>query len=305
MSAAQVGLVSVKGAPGCSSLALALGWCWPGNAPVLVGEVDPAGADLGARLELAAEPGLASLAAGRGPLSAEALVAHLHPLGDRFGLLAGCVNPAEALAALGALGPDLVGACRAAGRVGIWDCGRLAPATVPLVEACDVAVVVCGAEPAGLARTVLAVSSLIRVVRVGVVVVGGGRRRRHAGPVAEAAAVLAARLPGGAHVVGTVPSDRWGVRAAERGPARLVRRTPFGAEAAAIAIRVAELAAEVGTDQLPVSSHDRSATPPAAVPNATVSHAAVSHTTVSDATAPDAAAPEAAVPRDALSGGGR
>lgn len=241
----QVAVGSVKGAPGASTLALALGWCWPGTGPVVVAEVDPAGADLAFRLGVAAEPGLAGLAAvARRSLSPEVLGAHTQPLTDRLGLLAGCVNGAEARAALATVGAGLVGAARSAGSVGIWDCGRLGPATAEVRAAVDVVVVVGRAEPAALAHLVAAASELAGgTAQVAVVLVVGGRRRQWAVSAAEASAAVAARLPDGMGVVGTVPIDDLGVRALERGPGRWARRSALGTAAAALATRLDELAA--------------------------------------------------------------
>lgn len=56
-------LVSVKGAPGVTTSALALAGTWPTDRPPLVLEVDPSGGDLTAGFALASEPGLVSLAA--------------------------------------------------------------------------------------------------------------------------------------------------------------------------------------------------------------------------------------------------
>lgn len=55
-----VALVSAKGSPGVTTLAVQLARCWPG--PAVVVEADPAGGDLAARLGLAGEPNLATLA---------------------------------------------------------------------------------------------------------------------------------------------------------------------------------------------------------------------------------------------------
>jgi hypothetical protein len=245
---AQLALVSAKGSPGVSTLALALGWCWPGEAPVLIAEADPAGADLACRLGVDAEPGLASLAAAAG--GGGDLTAHVRPLTERLGLLAGCVNPVEAYASLAAVGAGLVPAARSAGLVGVWDCGRLDDAAGPVLDAVDMVVVVCRADPAGLARTVPVTARLAgRPARVGVVVVGEGRRRRGAVLVEEAAAALAARLPAGVGVVGRVCVDGVGAVAVTRGPDRWVRRTRLGADARLLAERLDQLGRSAPADR--------------------------------------------------------
>jgi len=56
-------LISVKGSPGVTVSAIALGAAWPaGRPPALVVECDPAGGDVAARFGLSLDPGLVSLA---------------------------------------------------------------------------------------------------------------------------------------------------------------------------------------------------------------------------------------------------
>ena len=56
-----VAMVSVKGAPGVTTLAVGLATRWPRGEAVVV-EADPAGGDLSARFGLAHDPGLAAMA---------------------------------------------------------------------------------------------------------------------------------------------------------------------------------------------------------------------------------------------------
>ncbi|MHB8437985.1 MAG: hypothetical protein ACYDD4_02325 [Acidimicrobiales bacterium] len=56
----NVALVSVKGAPGVTTLACALGAAWPSTRDVVVLEGDPAGGDMAARFALPGEPGMAA-----------------------------------------------------------------------------------------------------------------------------------------------------------------------------------------------------------------------------------------------------
>ena len=84
----QVALASAKGSPGVTTLALALGLVWP--KPVLVGELDPAGGDLVARLPLERSGGLAALAAAaRHTIDGEQLAAHAQPVTEMCSLLLG------------------------------------------------------------------------------------------------------------------------------------------------------------------------------------------------------------------------
>jgi len=104
--------------------------------------------------------------------------------------------------------------------------------------------VVCRAEPAALAHLVAAAPELAAgTAQMAVVLVVGGRRRQCSVSAAEASAAVAARLPEGMGVVGTVPIDDLGVRALERGPGRWARRSALGTAAAALVMRLAELAA--------------------------------------------------------------
>jgi len=151
-----VGVGSVKGSPGATTLALGLASVWPGTSVLLV-EADPSGGDVGLWWEIGSDPGLVSLAGaarrGRpgdvdvldhayeadpglwvvpGPAGAEQARAALHVLVDRAGLLPTLTGPAH--------GPDDGRRFDAV----IVDLGRLDPASPArgLVGVLDVLLVV-------------------------------------------------------------------------------------------------------------------------------------------------------------------
>ena len=83
-----VAFASTKASPGVTTLCQALAHTWPDPRRVVVVEADPSGGDLAARLELAPEPGLVSLAAaGRRGLSAAVVWDHVQHVGNRAGLV--------------------------------------------------------------------------------------------------------------------------------------------------------------------------------------------------------------------------
>jgi hypothetical protein len=124
-----VAVVSVKGSPGVTRLAMALTALWPGETfPVLV-ECDAAGGTLAARFGLAAAPSLTSLAAAafRAP-EAGLLAGHVQHLPGGLPLIVGPADPGQVRAAAADLAaPDglLDLTRRDASRVAVADCGRL------------------------------------------------------------------------------------------------------------------------------------------------------------------------------------
>jgi Flp pilus assembly CpaE family ATPase len=58
-----IAVIGTKGAPGATTLALALAVTAPGSAPALLVEADPAGGDIAMRCGIALDPGLLTLAA--------------------------------------------------------------------------------------------------------------------------------------------------------------------------------------------------------------------------------------------------
>lgn len=141
-----IALASVKGAPGVTTTAVALGVTWPKGRRVVVAEVDAGGGDLAARHGLAAEPGVASLAgAARRPLGPGAATRHVQALSFGLDVLVAPPRPTEmAVALAGAEG--LAGALRALpGADVVLDAGRVSassPVLALLSRADAVAVLV-------------------------------------------------------------------------------------------------------------------------------------------------------------------
>ena len=157
----QIAVCSVKGAPGATTLALALTCALAhasGEAALVEG--DPAGGDLAALIGLPTDPGMASLAAASRHQSAR-LDARTH--GQRLPVggwaLLGSTDPTQATATVVTLVSRLRHALEEAAQHAVIDCGRWAssspispllhevtatvcclPATVPAIEAVRVRV---------------------------------------------------------------------------------------------------------------------------------------------------------------------
>lgn len=124
-----VALTSIKHSPGVTTAALALATAWSADHEVAVVEADPTGGDLAARLGLAFEPGLVSLAAAarHGAVSGHLASAHLQALPCGGSALVGPGSAEQAVAALRELrGGALAELAGGAGLV-IADCGRWSP----------------------------------------------------------------------------------------------------------------------------------------------------------------------------------
>ena len=125
---AVVALVSLKGAPGVTTTAMALAATWPAHRPTVVVELDVAGGDLAARHDLPADPSLVSLAAAvrrdRGR-AAVRLADHSIELPGGLRVVAGTPSPPEMTAAVEALADMLPGLGDADGVDVLADCGRL------------------------------------------------------------------------------------------------------------------------------------------------------------------------------------
>ena len=126
-----------KGAPGATTLAVLLAWCWPDRERSrIVMEADPDGGVLAARGHdssgLTHEPGLLSLAAARDGSAEARLRQHAQALGDGVELVAGPPGPAQAEACLRALGEAAAGAIQRAPVNVVVDCGRLHPSSPAL-----------------------------------------------------------------------------------------------------------------------------------------------------------------------------
>ncbi|MEV6603501.1 chromosome partitioning protein [Kutzneria sp. NPDC051319] len=157
-----VTVVSVKGAPGVTTFAVALAARWPAPyRPVLV-EADPSGGDLAARFSLESAPGLLTLAAAARRSGDPALVwQHAQAMPGGMPVLAAPPDADRARGALSALTADPTagaGVVRAAANmpdtVLIVDCGRVdvgSPA-MPIVRASDAMILLTGGHGDDLAH---------------------------------------------------------------------------------------------------------------------------------------------------------
>ncbi|RAS58988.1 hypothetical protein C8D87_11641 [Lentzea atacamensis] len=119
---------SLKGSPGASTLAVALGARWPGPTRPIVVEADSAGGDTAARLRLPNSPGLVSLAAAaRGSSDTELLTRHAHALASGLWIVPAPSDPAQSRAAFGALAASQFSPFRTLGSPVIIDVGRVDP----------------------------------------------------------------------------------------------------------------------------------------------------------------------------------
>lgn len=199
-----VSMVSVKGAPGVTTLALGLAARWPQGEAVVV-EADPAGGDLSARFGIAHDPGLAAMAlsarhAGQVPETAGWL--QRLPCGVEAVLAAPGAAASASLSALASRGGELLGAL-GAGRSVVVDAGRWwpdSPATA-LLAACDVVLLVAQPRLDDIRQCQARMPALAAQGReVGLVLVG------EPGPwsASEIASVV------GVPLAGVVPLDRQG-----------------------------------------------------------------------------------------------
>ena len=205
-----IGLFSVKGSPGATTLALSLAACGRRHGAVLI-EADAAGGDIALRYGIAQQPGLAQLAA------------RTRHIGDRRGVLDGLVHtidteaaarvdlvpapvePAAVEAAVTALhaSPDVL-AATGRSRTVLLDLGRLDAGGpgVGLVESCAAAVLVVRGDAVSLGHAREAAWLAGLPIRCGFVLVDTGPYR-----AAEAADVL------GMDCLGVIPAVRRPLRA--------------------------------------------------------------------------------------------
>lgn len=175
----SVGVCSVKHSPGATTLAVALAAAWsadPAHPPAVVVEADPAGGDLAARLGIAREPGLSSLAASaRHPGSVLDPVAHAQALYAGGWVVPAPTSPEAAEAAVRALAARLAASFTGAS-LGVVDCGRWAPGSVvdPVLASADVALVVLRPDVAGIDHLCARLEALRRLAgeRMALVLVG-------------------------------------------------------------------------------------------------------------------------------------
>jgi hypothetical protein len=215
-----------------TTLALASGLVWP--APVVVGELDPAGGDLAGRLAVD-DPaiGLEALAAeARHGLTWELLFAHTQVLTPNCQALLSSPDRVSSSGAVGVLAEGVAGATRSVGFAGIWDLGRLEPGSPawPAVWACDLVAVVIRPTAADVAHGLRLVEELVAAgTRVGLVVTSAGRSRRRGHDGGDVAEEVRRRAGGNVALLGGVGRDALGVSMAERVMPRWAGRCALGA----------------------------------------------------------------------------
>ncbi|MFC7326858.1 hypothetical protein [Marinactinospora rubrisoli] len=230
-----VALFSLGGAPGVTTLAMALASVWPEESGAVLVEADAAGGDIGTWHRLPASPGLTDLAAAsrhRQPGAGEGPGAHTQTLP---GGLAVCVAPVTADRAGGAvrlLADNAPTLATGPGPAVIVDLGRLAPRspTARLALHADTALLVTRDDTAQLRRVKESVPAFTESFsRLRLVVVGGGESAK------EIANVM------GIPVLGRIRSDDKAA-AFLRGERRISRpqRRPLFKAAATLAGRLAE-----------------------------------------------------------------
>ncbi|WP_435107144.1 hypothetical protein [Nocardiopsis synnemataformans] len=172
----MVAVFSLSGAPGVTTLSLALASTWPAPGMARVVEADASGGDVAAWWRLAPWPGVVDLAAAsRSGQDHETL-----DLGSFSQVLPGglrvCVAPPTAERTTGAVG--VLAHNPKALTETVVDLGRVAPSTpsASLLEAADVAVLVTTGDVAHLKRVKESAPGLrSRCAHVGVAVVGADR----------------------------------------------------------------------------------------------------------------------------------
>lgn len=231
-----IAVCSLKGSPGVTTLATALGARWPGQENPIVVEVDPAGGDLMARFRLPDTPGLVSLAAaarGRSGAEPNLLVQHTQLLPGGLRVVLGPVGAEQARAALTVLasGPSspLRRAADQSETMVIADCGRVDPDSpaFPIIRGADAMLLVARPHDDELAHVALKLQAAQQWSRRPCfVLVGDGY------PTAEVSQAL--RIP----VMGCVPRDDKGAAVlggqGRRGP----DKSALGRAAARIALNL-------------------------------------------------------------------
>lgn len=159
-----IAVCSLKGSPGVTTLATALGARWPGQESPIVVEVDPAGGDLMARFRLRDTPGLVSLAAAarhRGGADPNLLAEHTQLLPGGMRVVAGPVGAEQARATLAVLASGPLSPLRRAadqpGTTVIADCGRVDPNSpaLPIIRSADAMLLVARPRDDELAHVAL------------------------------------------------------------------------------------------------------------------------------------------------------
>jgi len=227
-----VAVCSVKGSPGVTTLATALGARWPAAETAIVVEADPAGGDLMARFWLHESPGLVSLAAAARRSADPLLLAqHTQYLPGGLRVVLGPVGAEQCHAALSALTSGSSPLRRAAdvpGTTVIADCGRVDPDSpaLPIIRSADAMLLVARPCDEQLAHVVLKLPAAQRWARTpGFVLVGDGYPTREVSQVCKI------------EVLGRIPRDDKGaaVLCGQRGERHGPDRSALGQAAARIA----------------------------------------------------------------------
>jgi Mrp family chromosome partitioning ATPase len=223
-----VGVGSVKGSPGVTTVALGLASVWPGRSVLLV-EADPSGGDVGLWRRLGSDPGLVSLAgaARRGPPDDVDVLDHAHELGTGLWVVPGPAAAGQARAAVHLL-TDRPGLLPAVGErfdAVIVDLGRLDPASPArgLLPAVDVLVLAGRGTVAELTHLASAAPDLADgagAAMTGVVLTHGCRYRQREVEQALGVPLLAVLPPdpATAAMLAGAPSGRGGRRGRGQGP---------------------------------------------------------------------------------------
>lgn len=199
-----IALAAVKGAPGVSTLALALASTWPEPRQVTVVEADPDGGVLAARRMLTPEPGLVTLAAAL-RRDAATLSPHTQPIGVDASAVVAPVSAEQTRAALLTAGQRLARALDTADGDVVVDCGRLTPMSPAIDVACHADTTVLLIRPR--AEDVAAVRVRIDAVRAAGV--NPCLLLAADGPYTAAQVASAVDAP----VIGHIPRDRRGAQA--------------------------------------------------------------------------------------------
>jgi hypothetical protein len=201
-----VGVGSVKGSPGATTLGLGLAARWPARGSVVV-EADPAGGDLALRFGQHKEPGLSELAADvRGGATVD-LDSYARPLSGLEAAVVFAPVGGEAVASVTLLAASGLDALRdmAQRRLVVADVGRLYPGSpaLPLAATCDVLLLVSTPAVEGLDAVAARRDGLLATpgwrASLRLVLVGGGPY-----PAGEAAKAV------GIPLAMQVPADRRG-----------------------------------------------------------------------------------------------
>jgi MinD-like ATPase involved in chromosome partitioning or flagellar assembly len=214
-------LISAKASPGVTTTALAA-VAASAEGEAMVAELDPAGADLAVRAQVAYEPPslVALAAAGRRGLTPELVAAHTCVIGPGLTVLFGPTDGTRASMLLTATGVALGQALAHLKGYVFADCGRWSPGSPssPILAAAATTVVVLRPDPAEVEH-VRCILPELGTLAADVVVAVVGRRPCSADEVAE---VLGLDLIG---VLENDPSTAGGLaRAHSR---KGVRRTPL------------------------------------------------------------------------------